>query len=111
MLYEHIYHYTPHSLKYLPALSGFRATRFLTGRSDGSSGRGSRGRGAVCRMVARMTGGLVNWHYPLACLARPAIQRRGSLEMGCQTKGYGIAAISRPHYNTVRYVRDHSQTG
>lgn len=70
ILYEHIYHYTPRTLKRLLVQSGLRPIRFVTTHDDGSRGWKAKMRAATTRLLHRLSLGMINWHYPLVCVAR-----------------------------------------
>lgn len=68
--YDHLSHFTATTLARALREAGFRPLRFDAMHTDGARGQLPRLRRAIMRAVFHLSGGLVNWHHPLSCLAR-----------------------------------------
>ena len=68
--FEHIYHYTPASLRRLLVGAGLGDVRFSVDSDDASQEMRARVRRGLARALFRVTGGRCNFHMPLLAVAR-----------------------------------------
>lgn len=68
--YDHLNHFTATTLARALRQVGFDPLCFDAMHTDGARGRVPRLRRAVMRALFHLSGGRVNWHHPLSCLAR-----------------------------------------